>query len=52
MFTMLIAATAAHAPAMFRKRVVNKFAISFFAVIGALLLIYVGVARLPGGWSK
>jgi len=50
--TMLIAVFVAHAPAMFRKRAVNKFIVSFFAVIGALLLIYIGVARLPGGWSR
>lgn len=50
--TMLIAAFVAHAPAMLKKRPVNKFAVSFFAVIGALLLIYIGVARLPGGWNR
>jgi len=49
--TMLIAATVAHVPAMLKKRALNRFAISFFAVIGALLLIYIGVAPLPGGWS-
>jgi hypothetical protein len=30
----------------------NKFAIGFFAVLGALLLIFIGVARLPGGWNR
>jgi hypothetical protein len=50
--TTLIAAFVAHAPAMFKKREFNKFAISFFAVIGALLLIYVSIARLPGGWNR
>ena len=50
--TMLIAAAVAHAPAMFKKRSWNKYAVSFFSVIGALLIIYVGVARLPGGWSR
>lgn len=50
--TMLIAAFAAHAPGMFRKRQSNKFAVSFFAIVGALLLIFIGVARLPGGWSR
>jgi hypothetical protein len=50
--TMLIAAAVAHAPAMFKKRPWNKYAVNFFAVVGALLLIYVGVARLPGGWSR
>jgi hypothetical protein len=50
--TMLIAATAAHAPAMLKKRALNKYAISFFAILGSLLLIYIGVARLPGGWNR
>lgn len=50
--TMLIAAVVAHAPAMFRKRPLNRFAVSFFAVLGALLVIYIGVARLPGGWNR
>jgi bacteriorhodopsin len=50
--TMLIAAFVAHAPTIFKKRPLNKFAISFFAVLGALLLIYIGVARLPGGWNR
>jgi hypothetical protein len=50
--TMLIAAFVAHAPAMFRKRAVNMYAISFIAIFGSLLLIYIGVARLPGGWSR
>jgi hypothetical protein len=50
--TTLIAAFVAHAPAMFKKRKFNKFAISFFAVIGALLLIYVSIARLPGGRNR
>ena len=50
--TMLIAAAVAHAPAMFKKRPWNKYAVSLFSVIAALLLIYVGVARLPGGWNR
>jgi hypothetical protein len=50
--TMLIAATVAHAPAMFKNRPMNRFVIGFLAVIGTLLLIYIGVARLPGGWNR
>jgi hypothetical protein len=34
------------------KRAVNMYAISFIAILGSLLLIYIGVARLPGGWSR
>lgn len=50
--TMLIAAFVAHTPAMFKKRAWNKFAVNFFAVVGALLLVYIGIARLPGGWNR
>jgi len=52
MTTMLIAAVVAHAPAMFKKKAVNKFAVGFFAIIGALILVVLGVYRLPGGWSR
>lgn len=50
--TMLIAAFVAHAPAIFKKRPWNRYAVSFFAILGSLLFIYIGVARLPGGWSR
>jgi hypothetical protein len=50
--TMLIAAPAAHSPGMFKNRPWNKFAVGFFAVLATLLLIYIGVSRLPGGWSR
>lgn len=49
--TMLIAAGVAHAPSMFKKSD-NQYAVALGAVAGALLLVYVGVARLPGGWSR
>ena len=49
--TMLIAAVAGHAPAMFKKAA-NKHAVALGAVLGALVLVYIGVARLPGGWSR
>ena len=49
--TMLLAAAAEHAPAMFKKAN-NKFAVALGAVVVALLLVYVGVMRLPGGWSR
>ena len=49
--TMLIAAVIGHAPAMFKKAA-NKHAVAFYAVIGALILVVIGVARLPGGWSR
>jgi hypothetical protein len=49
--TMLIAAAVAHAPSMFKKAA-NKHAVAFYAILGALILIVIGVYRLPGGWSR
>ncbi len=49
---MLLAAAAAHAPAMFRKREADQYQVGLLAVIGALALVVVGVAVLPGGWSR
>jgi hypothetical protein len=49
--TMLVAALAAHAPAMFKKAA-NRHAVAFYAVLGAMLLVVIGVARLPGGWGR
>ena len=49
--TMLIAAAVAHTPAIFKKAG-NKHAMAFFAVIGALILVMIGVVLLPGGWSR
>jgi len=51
MVTMTIAAVVAHFPS-FKKKAENKFMVGFFAVAGALALIYVGVARLPNGWTR
>ena len=50
--TMLLAAVAGHAPAMFKKKGYNQFTVALGAIIVALLLVYVGVMRLPGGWSR
>ena len=51
MVTMLIAVAVGHAPAMFKKAA-NQYAVAFYAVIGALILIIIGVSFLPGGWSR
>ena len=51
MATMLIATVVAHVPGMFKKAV-NRHALAFTAVLGALVLVVIGVARLPGGWSR
>jgi hypothetical protein len=49
---MFLAAVAGHAPAMFKKRPWSKYAVGLGAIVMALLLVYVGVMRLPGGWSR
>jgi hypothetical protein len=51
MTIMLVAAILGHLPT-FMKKSQNKFAVALTAVVGALLLVFVGVARLPGGWSR
>ena len=49
---MLLAAVAGHTPIMFKKRAWNKHAVALGAIIVSLLLVYVGVMRLPGGWGR
>lgn len=51
MTVMLVAAILGHLPT-FMKKSPNKFAVALTAVVGALLLVFLGVARLPGGWSR
>jgi hypothetical protein len=51
MVTMLAAAVVAHLPS-FMKKAENKFAIGLYAVVGAFVLVFIGVALLPGGWSR
>jgi len=51
MTIMLIAAVVAHLPS-FMKKSENQFAIRLFAILGALALVFIGVARLPGGWGR
>jgi len=51
LLTMLLAALVAHAPSIFKK-VANKHALAFYAILGVLILIVIGVYRLPGGWSR
>jgi hypothetical protein len=52
MVTMLLAAAAGHAPAMFKKQAWNQYALGLVSIVVALLLVYVGVLRLPGGWNR
>ena len=51
MITMLVAAVLGHLPS-FMKKAENKFAVAFYAVIGALIVVVLGVYSLPGGWSR
>ena len=50
MTIMLVAAVLGHLPT-FMKKAQNKYAVAFYGVIGALILVVLGVYRLPGGWS-
>jgi hypothetical protein len=51
MVTMLVAAVVAHLPS-FMKKAENRFATGLYAIVGALVIVSIGVARLPGGWSR
>ena len=51
--TMIIAAVVAHLPARWKNAADKvRFRNTLFCILGALLLIYVGVMRLPGGWTR
>jgi hypothetical protein len=51
--TMIIAAVVAHLPARWKSAADNiRFRNTLFCILGALLLVYVGVMRLPGGWNR
>lgn len=51
--TMIIAAIVAHLPLRWRQAAARlRFRNSLVSVLVTLLLIYMGVARLPGGWSR
>jgi hypothetical protein len=49
--TMLVAAGVAHSPSMLKKAT-NRYAVAFFALVATMVLIGIGVALLPGGWSR
>ena len=51
--TMIIAAVVAHLPARWKNAADTvRFRNTLFCILGALLLVYAGVMRLPGGWSR
>lgn len=52
-FTMILAAVLAHLPARWKKAEDTvRFRNTLFCILGVLLLIYLGVAGLPGGWTR
>lgn len=51
MVIMLVAAVVAHLPS-FMKKSENQFAVRFFAILGAFILVFIGIGLLPGGWSR
>lgn len=52
-FIMIIAAVLGHLPARWKNAADGiRFRNTLFCILGALLLIYVGVATLPGGWTR
>lgn len=51
--TMTLAVVLGHLPARWKKAGDQiRFRNTLFCMLGALLLVYVGVTRLPGGWSR
>lgn len=52
-FIMIIAAVLGHLPARWKNAADSvRFRNTLFCILGALLLIYLGVATLPGGWAR
>jgi hypothetical protein len=50
---MLVAAVVSHLPARWKKASDRmRFRNALFAVLFALFFVYVGVSRLPGGWTR
>lgn len=50
---MIIAALVAHAPRIWREAPDDKrFRNTLFAFIASLILVFLGVSLLPGGWSR
>lgn len=51
--TLILAVIVGHLPARWKKADdKTRFRNSFLAVLVAMLLIFAGVATLPGGWSR
>lgn len=51
--TMILAAVLGHLPSRWKNAADNiRFRNALFCILGALLLVYIGVMRLPGGWTR
>jgi len=51
--TMIIAAVVAHLHVLWKKAEDKiRFRNSLFIVLDVLIIIFIGVARLPGGWAR
>jgi hypothetical protein len=51
--TMLISAIVAHLPLRWRDAADTlRFRNTLLAIVASLVIVYLGVARLPGGWSR
>lgn len=50
---MVLAATAGHLPARWKNFPdALRYRNTLFSIVAALVLVYLGVARLPGGWTR
>ena len=53
MTMMILAAVVAHLPSRWAKaKKTNLYRNIFLAILGSLVLIYLGVLVLPGGWAR
>lgn len=51
--TMLVAAVVAHLPARWKSLDdPTRFRRALYVVLGVLAIVFVGVGRLPGGWTR
>ncbi|MBP7693926.1 MAG: hypothetical protein KA764_18535 [Anaerolineales bacterium] len=51
--TMTVAVVVGHLPALWRKAPDTvRFRNTLFCIVGALALVILGVASLPGGWTR
>jgi hypothetical protein len=51
--TMILAAVVAHLPLRWRSAADKiRFRNTLFAFVASLVLVFLGVARLPGGWAR